>query len=580
MRVRPLAFWPWLLAVALAAAMLRSAWPEPSHLVPGPYGGVDAVFQTGLLGWTARWWTTPDVWRIAPVFFPATDALWSMDTLLGQGILVTPLLLAGAPPALLYDLALLFSLLLAAGAAGLLWRAAGGRSPGAGLMGLAVLAAPYTTSQLGHLNQLPPPLVLLAAAATALGIRRRRRRWLAAGLLLWALQPAMGWYGLVNGALLLAGVLVVAGRDFLSLLRGRRGVALLLVAAAAVSLVAWQARPYTAAARRNDQFARSLREVRWYSADLKDLLDAGPYRARPADWLGRGARDPDRSRGATRHVLHPGWLVLALALAGLSLRRDLPVRHRRLGDGLLVAGVAGLILAFGDSAAVPGSGARVTLPWGWLWHHVPPLRAYRAVCRFAWPLSVALAWWAAVAWERLALSRRPRLRGAAALLALLLALEGVPMGIPAVRVPAFPVRDTPAPDLTRPLLSLPAVDAEEHEDVAEATWWLAAEQLGRPVTGGVSGRVPPPTRRLRRLLAGARADTLPAAEVLPRVMGELGISEIVTPPLTASGRTIPWWQAWLQELDWPSRREGEWLIWGPAPAGGTGGAGTRTRTSG
>ena len=61
----------------------------------------------------------------------------------------------------------------------------------AGFFALALVGAPYTQSQLGHLNQLPPPFVLLAIAASVLALRAHDaghsgRRWWCGGVA----QPA------------------------------------------------------------------------------------------------------------------------------------------------------------------------------------------------------------------------------------------------------------------------------------------------------------------------------------------------------------------------------------------------------
>ena len=557
--------WPLLLLLLLILAAVRCVAPAPARLIPGPYGGVDAVFQAGLLAWSARWWLHPAVWSVAPVFYPATDALWAMDTLLGQGVLVSPLVALGATPAQLYDAALLLSLLLAAWAMARLWRTAGGGGPAAASGGvvaaLALLAAPYTASQLGHLNQLPPFLPLLAAALLAEGLTRRRPRRVAAGLLAWGLQPLFGWYGVVQGGLLLAGVAWGGRRGWRRTVAdgGWRWVAVGLLLA--VGLLALQAQPYRRAARSDPGLhPTSARELRWYSADLQDLPRLGPYHARPTDWLGRGTADPERSAGAVRRVVHPGWSVLLLGLLGVARRRRLSPARQGLGSGLLWAGLAGLVFAFGDSVGLPGTGWRLPLPWGWLRSLAPPLQGYRAVCRFAWPLAVALAWWCGVAWRDLLMRGRGG-RLAAALAALLLFLEGVPMGVPAVSLPAFPVRATTAPDRTRPLLSLPAPRREEEVDRGEAAWWLAALRLGRPVTGGASGRVPEAGRRWRELVSDPAVD-------LARVraaMARHGITAAVTAaaPPASPGRSA--WEARLRGAGWSRRREAAWWIWTPPP---------------
>ena len=56
-------------------------------------------------------------------------------------------------------------------AQGVPWRWAWQAYPGVWLFALALVGAPYTQSQIGHLNQLPPPFVLIALAGTMAAVR-------------------------------------------------------------------------------------------------------------------------------------------------------------------------------------------------------------------------------------------------------------------------------------------------------------------------------------------------------------------------------------------------------------------------
>ena len=387
---------------------------------------------------------------------------------------------------------------------------------------LALLGAPMTIAHLGHLNQLPPPGVPAAAAALAWACARQSRglsprpAWWALAAVL-AGQAIWGWYGFAESLLVtvcVLGVLLAARDDGV---RGsRRGlwagaVPPAVLCLAAVLLAAW---PYLRVSAHEVSYERTISEIRWYSADLKHLINTGAHRSGPADWVGRGAEASVREARTARQVLHPGWIALALACLGWWRRRDLAPHQRRLGNGLLLAGGCGLVLAFGDSAGIPGTGWRVPLPLGLLHDVFPPARAFRAAWRFGQLATVATAWWAAAGWIVLrGADGRPawrrRLLPAAVVFALL--LESWPAGVPAVVIPDA---GTPPPTTAGAVLTLPAPADVYGEDAREAAWLLRALATGRPVTGGASGWVPPGARALRRDLAACERGERDPRELL------------------------------------------------------------------
>ncbi len=570
--------------LALLGAYLAPALADPRHAVPGPYGGIDAVMQAGILEWTSRTWHHPALWVRLPIHWPDPLALASMDSLLGQALLLWPLRpWLGGRVATTYDLALAASLLLGAAACALIW----GRGPGSGrgtgrwLAGgtaaLTLLGSPYALSQLGHLNQLPPPPLLLSLACLlgaletggggerpdgpeGAGVtaesRRRRWAWGWGGAL--ALQAAWGWYGLAEAAVA-AAVLIPWG-----LWRGRSarpgavgatvrrllGPALLAAAVAMVLAI-----PYWQAATRHEGFERSRSEVAAFSADLDHFVRQGAYRG---GWFGLAGDRPEADPHRSRQTLNPGWAALALAALGWALRRRLDPRRRREGQALLLAGAAGLVLAFGDSVGLPGTPWRLPLPLGVLQDLLPPLRAFRAAWRFSLLAVVAVAWWAGAGTLLLARGRG-RWRPVAVAGALLVVLaESWPSPLPAVRLPAEPELAGPlAAAPPGPVLTLPAPPTEADEDVAEALWLHRALTGGHPVTGGVSGWVPPWTRRLRERLAACEAGAASPAEVLGEVTRAGARAAAVAPAGTERGR---WWLRTLTGLGWRERGRGDGIV--------------------
>lgn len=594
------------LALLLPLALLRTVAPAPARLIPAPFEGVDPLLQAGLLDWSVRHWWQPAVWSSPPIFYPAAGAIAGMDGLLGQALLVWPAhALLGAPPALLYNLAVLGSLLLAAAAFALLWRSGGGGWAGAAFGAAALVGSPYTLSQCGHLNQLPPaaavatvaallaawrrtaaadtvpapgataaPAATAAPLATAAGTPPASRPaagraagwwWLAGAAA--AAQAAWGWYGF--GFAVAAGTVISVHGAWACARGGRLGAALralwlpaLLTAAAVAALAA----PWLRTAAREPAFRRTASEVRAFSADWRDL-------AAPTTYRGLGAREG--TAPWRRRTLHPGWVALGAAAWGWSQRRRLESARRRDGLLLLGAGLLGLALAFGDSAGLPGSERRLPLPWAWLQALCPLCQAFRAVWRFSFLFTLAVAWWAAAGFEARPPGRRlagARAGGEAAvregarlwpwLLVVALALESWPARLPVADLAAAaPTRARAAASEAAAgaappgaVLTLPAPMDEAEEDPTEALWLLRAQAVGRPVTGGVSGWVPPVTRELRRRLracetGAGNVDSLLAA------WRALGVASAALAP--GAGDSPPWrvagaayWDRALRERGW------------------------------
>jgi hypothetical protein len=545
----------WLGVLTVAAACLGPVWGDWSGSVVAPFGGIDAMLQLGILEWTARHWTEPSVVLDLPIFHPVPGALGFMDSLLGQAWLVAPVrhflhpTLAG-----LYNWAFLGSLLVAAAAAGVLWRATGGSFWTGGIFSLALIGAPYTQAQIGHLNQLPPPFVLLVLAAVAAALRgqdeHRSSAWawwlVGAGLVL---QAAWGWYGFAHA---LIGVVVLKMHWLVGGLRRGQGLGeqiipvakqAILPALLAVTAVFILAQPQLQTSSRYPEFTRQPEEVRSGSADYHHFLNRGVYRSDPADWIGRGAEGKERYEGRYRQVLNPGWLALALAVAGWLFRGNIPEPRRRMGTALLVMGVVGLVLAFGESVGLPGTDKRLPLPLEWLRTAVPPFKAFRGAWRFSWLFVIAVAWWAAVGAE--VLVRRQGLVGRLIpAVVILLVLVSLPAAVPSMEVPFDGYPKWPAFPQNGPVVTLPAPPTEYDEDVTEALWIARTLETGQPVTAGVTGWVPPEIVVFRAKLQQCEEGRLDPA-VLMASWKEMGIvsAEIALRP--GDDRRTDFWRETL-----------------------------------
>ena len=518
----------WLLVIVFLAACLAPAWLGWSDTVVGPFGGVDAMLQVGLVEWSARTWWQPSVWPDLPIFHPLTGAIGFMDGLAGQALLVWPLhVLLEPTPAALYNWAFLGSLVLAALGMAALYRASGGARWSAGVAALALLGAPYTVAQLGHLNQLPPPFVLFSLAAAVAALRRDSanlpslRYWSLLALCL-VLQAAWGWYGFSYAAV---GVVVLKISWLVNRVRRRQALGPILVRSVrravlpfllAVVGVGILAQPQLELGEHYKDFTRTDEEVRLGSADLKHFLNRGAYRSGPADWLGRGIEGPARYEGKDRQVLNPGWLVLGLAAVGWWRRGHLSFQRRRTGRALLIMGLVGVVFAFGDSMGLPFTDRRLPLPLDVVRELVPPFKAFRGAWRFSWLMVIALAWWSAVAVEMFVEKRGHRRVPVLVpvVLVLLMGLVSLPVAVPGL---TLPLDGRPSPGrlaLAGPVLTLPAPENEYAEDVAEAGWLVRSLHTGQPVSGGATGWVPPEVRRLRTRLKSCEEGDGSAGELL------------------------------------------------------------------
>lgn len=544
---------------------LRPVLADWSGSVLGPFGSIDAMFQLGLLRWSAAHWWQPAVWVDLPIFYPLHGMLGCMDTLLGQAWLVWPLQVLFHPTAAaFYNTAFAGSLLLAAGGMAALWRAGAGTWRGAGVAALALVGAPYTTAQLGHLNQLPPPFVLLTLAAVLMALRRRDSGgsagpwwWLTGAALV--MQASWGWYGFAYA------VVGTAVLKITWLARRARAGSRPTTDVAATLKQAWLpalvtvlavyglAQPQLQLQRRYPGFTRDVSEVRLGSADIQHLANRGAYRVRPADLLGKGPRGEDRYRDWARPTLHPGWIALGLALYGWWKRREPGSRATVSGVALLVAGVVGLVLAFGDSVGVPGTAWRLSLPLEWLRTVAPPFRAFRGAWRFAWLMSIAVAWWAAAGTLALTEARSRRRQHLAVPLVLVLALTSLPEGVPALSVPMTGRPLPVARQAAGPVLTLPAPINEYAEDSTEALWLTRAQELGQPVTGGATGWVPPETASLRTQINRCTGNDSLAVHLLRKLEG-MGVVEAEV-AVTPGSKEARFWRRILPAV-------GATRIWG------------------
>ncbi len=252
----------------LAAALGREVLANLTTTVAGDAG--DPLLTAAILHWNAHHVPWTDGWWQFPIFHPIRDALALSEHLLGLSAISAPLDWLSGSPLFAYNVTALLTFVLSGAAMYLLVYRLTGSAPGAFIAGLAFGFAPYRISQLPHIQVLAAfwaPLALLGLHAF---IETGRRRWLALYGVAWALQAAANGYALVYFSILV-------GLWVLWFVAARRRWRDLAWIAAATALAAIPLVPilltYLAVHEYNG-FARSIDEIRQYSADVAAVLCA------------------------------------------------------------------------------------------------------------------------------------------------------------------------------------------------------------------------------------------------------------------------------------------------------------------
>jgi hypothetical protein len=325
--------------VLLAAAgylviALALFWPLPlrlaTHMAGDPFG--DPLLNAWILGWDAERLTHGlQGWWDAPIFYPFRDALAWSEHLLGIAIFVAPAYWATKNIVLQYNLALLWSVLLAGLGMYLLAYEVTGRRSAAWLAGVMFACLPYRVAHVTHLQVLAAGWMPLALLALHRYFRTGSRRALAGFAAAFVLTALSNGYYLFF--LAVPAAIVVAWH---SAERWRRGspvmpaVAGLAGAALAIGLAL---SPVIAAYLRvklAHGFTRTRGEMVLYSAKPRDFRTVTPDAQRWGGALPLGP--PERQ-------LFPGIALTLLSAAGLLACR----RYALARPYVVIAPVAALL---------------------------------------------------------------------------------------------------------------------------------------------------------------------------------------------------------------------------------------------
>ncbi|MDQ2983373.1 MAG: hypothetical protein M3R70_05550 [Actinomycetota bacterium] len=322
-----------------ASAALVATWPLVAHLTTSVPLGTEHEATVPLFSMWNLWWTADRLphamagFLNAPFFHPNHDVTTYSEPMPLTGLFAAPLWGLGAPPALIYNLALLGLLTLNGLFAYRVVRALDLPMSPALLAGVLTVTLPIGAKLLGVL----PNLALFGVLWTLDGLIRfgrngspRSAAWAAAGLV-------ATFYTFEQWMLLFAPLAVAAGLVALSLQRFRRAAVVPLVAAGAVAGLAILPLALPTSLRHSDLgFMRPAALVRGLSADAGDFVTRPPTASLPVP-----RRDPADTAG-----LFPGILLGGLALGGavLAVRST---RWKRWGLWLIGGVAFSVVLALG-----------------------------------------------------------------------------------------------------------------------------------------------------------------------------------------------------------------------------------------
>jgi hypothetical protein len=486
-------------------------WPLPREFgraMPTVFDYTDSLIQCFILEWD---WKTLPTRPLSvfdpPIFYPERRALTYTDSLIGEAVLGAPVMAITGNPVVAYNSLVVLAFVLSGWAAYRLVRWFGVSRGGAILCGVLFSFSPYRLCNICDLNLLHTeflPLGLLFGLRLARA-GQDRDLWAAAATLV--AQAYFCWYYAFFLATLYAVVALHErwrGRlEWPTLLEKRTG----LVALACALAIAPVAYPYWKQRLVMPEFHRTIGQTSLWSADVFDYLRVNVF---------------NRTRGHVGALsgdlaYWPGLVTVALAAVGLiAWRRREPGTSE--AEACAWVGLSGFVLSLGPVLKVAGRRLPVPLPFGVLFFVVPGFQSMRASGRYAVLALLGAVALAGLGYEtvRRRLANRSSATAAVFSVALGLALiDGYSVPLPML---AYPHATPPAYAwLARQpgsgaVLELPAPRLEKDERIVDAERQIFALRHGRPRLDGVSGFVPPSTRRLRLAV-----QTFPAPQAVSAV---------------------------------------------------------------
>lgn len=466
-------------------AAIVATWPLLPSLAGALPLGTEHEATVPLFNLWTLWWDADRVthgfnglWN-APIFHPLEGTFTFSEPMLLQGVTLSPLWWMGAPPAAIYNLAILLTLACNGLATRSLARALGAPRGAALLAALAGVTLPYTAKVMGVLPVLPLFGAIWALAALVRFGKEGGWRPAALAVLSFAAQFLSGQQMALLSFpfLLLAGVAALAEQRFRA-----RSVATLGALAILGALVLSPIARTVSSFHEKYEFKRSEQVVAALSAQTRD------FTTRPGSSRLAFPSREDTHMGDTGG-LFPGFLLLGLGVAGawLGWRQG----ERRIWIVCLLVCVAlGGLLALGLNLRIGD-----WQPFASLREVVPSLRTLRSPFRFVAISQAVLAALAALALARLASWRGKTGRILALALGVLAAAENLASPGVLVQTPASPrtgwtrwLRDQPGRLI---VAHVPLPHGLHVSDYEVETWRMFAQiDHHRPLHNGYSGYFP------------------------------------------------------------------------------------------
>ena len=497
---------------------------EIGRALPNDLG--DPLLNTWILGWDADRIANGlrDFWA-APVFYPYQNALAYSEHLLGIAVFTAPVQWLTGNPVLAYNVAFLFSYVLAGTGMYLLTSSLTKSRAAAVVASVAFAFLPFRADHLPHIQVLMHGWMPVGLWALHRYFTLGSRTSLLAFVMAFLIQ------GLSNGYFLYYFSLPVAIVVIFELVRGRLPrlrvatdmalvASLVLITFAPVALAYYEV-------RWDQNLTRSRAEMIRFAADITSYSHVAPSLSLWGDVL---------SDGRPEAKLFPGFGLIALSTVGLAVA---VVRRPRLNaDGRLsaraIAGVyatialSAFVLSLGPEPTAWGETLMSSGPYDWLLKVIPGLDGLRAISRIAVVVYLGLAVLAALG-VRFILDWLPRRAGliACVMLTGVVLAEGYrPMPYVNFEVQAGPDDDQAYAWLRESppgaVLELPFIGAEP---MNTARFMYRTLQHKHPIVNGRSGYLSPLVHFLRNA-ASPIHNPERLAEVLP-VFRALGVQYIV-----------------------------------------------------
>ena len=452
-------------------------WPLASRLTTGLSPSPDALLNYWALAWNFHILPqAPLAYFDANIFAPRPDTLAYSEHLFGIAVFAWPFYVATGSVVLAYNAAMFLSFVLSGLGMYLLARDLTGNRLAALVAGLVFLAAPYRFLHVVHIQLVTLQWFPFVFWCLLRYLRDGQKPWLAGVVGFSLLQILSSNYYAVYLAfaiVVFGAVLATFGRSLLNRKRmlGLAGGALLVSTFVLPFLLPYQR-------NRDRGFYRRYEDVVQFSAKPSDYLRPSAFNKAPHwRWLPRQER--------SEKALFPGFV--ALVLAGLGLYYG---RKATRGDPLsrtmwiFFVGLSAIavILSLGPELRL---GERVvTLPYQFLYRHVPGFNGMRAPARIS--VLALLGGSVLVAWGAAGLLKGRR-RVGAALVGLLLfdyqtyALDRVLPEAPTIPV-IYDVLDKAPPGA---VLELPIHEGEEI--TRESLYMYYSTAHFKPLVNGYSG---------------------------------------------------------------------------------------------